>query len=88
MSFKYEPQKLFIEDIPQGKVVDYLMATSNLPVFKRQIIDNKSFLDGGAYDNCSVEMLYEAGYKNIIAIKLFKRRKRIRNYYKLSKNKT
>ena len=80
-----KPQKLFIEDIPQGKVVDYLMATSNLPVFKRQIIDNKSFLDGGAYDNCSVEMLYEAGYKNIIAIKLFKRRKRIRNYYKLSK---
>ncbi len=80
-----KPQKLFIEDIPQGKVVDYLLATSNLPVFKRQIIDNKSFLDGGAYDNCSVEMLYEAGYKNIIAIKLFKRRKRIRNYYKLSK---
>lgn len=80
-----KPQKLFIEDIPQGKVVDYLIATSNLPVFKRQIIDNKSFLDGGAYDNCSVEMLYEAGYKNIIAIKLFKRRKRIRNYYKLSK---
>ena len=80
-----KPQKLFIEEIPQGKVVDYLMATSNLPVFKRQIIDNKSFLDGGAYDNCSVEMLYEAGYKNIIAIKLFKRRKRIRNYYKLSK---
>lgn len=80
-----KPQKLFIEDIPQGKVVEYLMATSNLPVFKRQIIDNKSFLDGGAYDNCSVEMLYEAGYKNIIAIKLFKRRKRIRNYYKLSK---
>ena len=46
-----------------------------------------SFLDGGAYDNCSVEMLYDAGYKNIIAIKLFKKRNRIRNYSKLKSNK-
>lgn len=82
-----KPQKLFIEDIPKGKLVDYLMATSNLPVFKRQKIDNMSFLDGGAYDNCSVEMLYDAGYKNIIAIKLFKKRNRIRNYSKLKSNK-
>lgn len=82
-----KPQKLFIEDIPKGKLVDYLMATSNLPVFKRQKIDNMSFLDGGAYDNCSVEMLYDAGYKNIIAIKLFKKRNRIRNYSKLKSKK-
>lgn len=81
------PKKLFIEDIPKGKLIDYLMATSNLPVFKRQKIDDKKFLDGGAYDNCSVEMLYEAGYKDIIAIRLFKRKNGIRNYYRLSKKK-
>lgn len=81
------PQRLFIEDIPEGKLIDYLMATSNLPVFKRQKIDDKSFLDGGAYDNCSVEMLYESGYRNIVAIRIFKRRNRIRNFTKLSKKK-
>lgn len=81
------PQKLFIEDIPKGKLIDYLMATSNLPVFKRQKIDDKKFLDGGAYDNCSVEMLYDAGYKDIVAIRIFKRRNRIRNYAKLSRKK-
>lgn len=81
------PKRLFIEDIPKGKLVDYLLATSNLPVFKRQKIDDKSFLDGGAYDNCSVEMLYDAGYKDIVAIRIFKRRNRIRNYAKLSKKK-
>lgn len=81
------PKRLFIEDIPKGKLVDYLLATSNLPVFKRQRIDEKSFLDGGAYDNCSVEMLYGAGYKDIVAIRIFKRRNRIRNYAKLSRKK-
>lgn len=81
------PQKLFIEDIPKGKLIDYLMATSNLPVFKRQKIDDKKFLDGGAYDNCSVEMLYDAGYKDIVAIRIFRRRNRIRNYSKLSRKK-
>jgi NTE family protein len=81
------PKRLFIEDIPYGKLIDYLLATSNLPVFKRQKIDNKRFLDGGTYDNCSVEMLYEAGYRDIIAIRIFKRRNRIRNYNKLSKIK-
>lgn len=81
------PQKLFIEDIPKGKLIDYLMATSNLPVFKRQKIDDKKFLDGGAYDNCSVEMLYDAGYKDIVAIRIFKRRNRIRNFAKLSRKK-
>lgn len=78
-----KPQKLYIEDIPEGEVVNYLMATSNLPIFKRQKISDKSFLDGGAFDNCSVEMLYDEGYRDIIAIRLFSKRNRIRNYSKL-----
>lgn len=83
---EFKSEKLFIEDIPQGKLIDYLMASSNLPVFKRAKIEDKKFLDGGAADNCSVEMLYEAGYKKVIAIRLFKRN-RIRNYNSLKRNK-
>lgn len=81
----FKAEKLFIEDIPKGKLVDYLMASSNLPIFKRAKIEDKNYLDGGAVDNCSVEMLYDAGYKNIVAVRLFLRN-RIRKYYSLKKN--
>lgn len=52
-----EAKQVFIDEIPKGELIDYLMATSSLPVFKRAKIDNKSYLDGGVYDNCPVEML-------------------------------
>lgn len=81
----FKAEKLFIEDIPKGKLIDYLMASSNLPVFKRAKIEDKNYLDGGAVDNCSVEMLYDAGYKNVVAVRLFLRN-RIRKYYSLKKN--
>lgn len=82
----FKAEKLFIEDIPKGKLIDYLLATSNLPLFKRAKIDEKMFIDGGATDNCSVEMSYDAGYKDVIAVRLFLRN-RIRNYKSLIKNK-
>ena len=82
----FKAEKLFIEDIPEGKLIDYLLASSNLPVFKRAKIEDKLFIDGGATDNCSVEMLYDDGYKDIVAIRLFQRN-RIRNYYSLKKKK-
>ena len=81
----FKAEKLFIEDIPEGKLIDYLLASSNLPVFKRAKIEDKNYLDGGAVDNCSVEMLYDAGYKNVVAVRLFLRN-RIRKYYSLKKN--
>ena len=55
------------------ELIDYLLATSNLPGFQRAIIDEKSFLDGGVFDNCSVEMLYDAGYRDILALRLFRK---------------
>lgn len=77
-------EELFIEDIPEGKLVDYLMATSSLPVFKRAKIDDKRYLDGGSYDNCPVEMLANEGCNEIYAIRTYKRN-RIRNYSKILK---
>lgn len=79
-------EELFIEDIPKGKLVDYLMATSSLPVFKRATIKEKKYLDGGVYDNCPVEMLAKSGCNKIVAVRTFKRN-RIRNYSKLAKMK-
>ncbi|MDD3304239.1 MAG: patatin-like phospholipase family protein [Clostridia bacterium] len=77
-------EEKFIHDIPEGKVVDYIMASSNLPVFKRSIIDNKKYLDGGAWDNCPVHMLEEKGYRKAIVIRAHKRI-RIRDYKNILK---
>ena len=62
--------KKFIEDIPKGRVVDYLMASMALPFFKQVEIDGVRYLDGGMLDNLPIGMLAEAGYKDITAIRL------------------
>jgi len=63
--------ELFIEDIPQGKLLDYLIASAYLPTFKMEKIDGELFLDGGFYDNLPINLLAQKGYKEIIAIRTF-----------------
>lgn len=66
-----KPVYLLKEDIPQGEVVNYVLASSYLPVFKQDSSSNKNkkYLDGGFYDNCPIMLLKEKGYKDIIQIK-------------------
>ncbi|MBN2794372.1 MAG: patatin-like phospholipase family protein [Clostridia bacterium] len=63
-------EELILKDIPEGKLIEYLIASSYLPVFKRERISGKAFLDGAFYDNLPVNLLIENGYKKIIAIEL------------------
>lgn len=62
--------KLFKADIPKGRVAEYLMASSYLPVFKFERIDGKFFADGGFYDNLPFQMLLDRGYDEIVTIKI------------------
>lgn len=64
----FKPLEIFIEDIPYGKLKDYLLATSTLPGFKITKIENKKYLDGGLYDNIPIDLAKRRGYKNIIVI--------------------
>lgn len=64
-----KPLELFMEDVPEGKVVEYLLASANLPAFKQDKIDGKHYLDGGFYDNLPLNMLARKGYKEIIAVR-------------------
>ena len=66
-----KPLELFIEDIPQGKIVDYIMASSYLPAFKLQRIDGKILIDGGFYENLPIDTLLNKGYDKIIAIRTY-----------------
>ncbi len=66
---KLKPLEIFKEDIPNGQIIDYLMASANLPVFKIEPVDGKYFIDGGFYDNCPINLLIQKGYKEIFAIR-------------------
>lgn len=65
----WKPVELYKEDIPNGKMIDYLMASANFPAFRIEPLDGKYFIDGGFYDNCPINLLGRKGYKKVVAIR-------------------
>ncbi len=66
-----KPLELYKEDIPEGKLHDYIMASASVPVFKLEKIENKVYVDGGFHDNMPVNLLARKGYEDIIVIRSF-----------------
>jgi len=64
-----KPLKLFKQDIPYGEMKNYILASCYLPVFKKERINGKIFLDGGYYNNLPFDMLAERGYNDMIIIR-------------------
>ncbi len=64
-----KPYELFLEDIPYGKLINYIMASASFPGFKSEVIDENQFIDGGLYNNCPINMLIKKGYEDIIAVR-------------------
>lgn len=65
-----KPVEIMLENMPKGRLIEYLIASSYLPGFKREKLNGKSFIDGAFHDNLPVNLLIDQGYKNIIAIEL------------------
>jgi len=66
-----KPIEITISDIEEGKLSEYILASSYLPVFKMdKIIDNSLYLDGGFSDNLPINLLEKNGCKDIIAIRI------------------
>lgn len=65
-----KPLELFIEDIPEGQLVNYMLASSFLPGFMPMELDGKRFLDGGFHDNLPINLMTRTGVDQIIAIDL------------------
>ncbi len=66
-----KPMELFKEDIPGGKLIEYLMASANMPVFKLEPISGEIYIDGGFYNNLPVNMLYRKGFREILVIRTY-----------------
>ena len=55
---------IFTEDIPKGKLCDYLLASAScFPAFKAHEIDNTHYIDGGYRNNIPVDLLLKSKKK-------------------------
>lgn len=62
------PLELFLEDIPNGQLIDYLLASSDIPLANNIGPEGEKFLDGGAYDNTPVTLLKRNGFNRLIVV--------------------
>jgi NTE family protein len=63
-----KPMEIFLNEMPSGSMIDYLLASASLPGFKAAKIEGKAYADGGVYDNIPFNMAKGRGYKNIIIV--------------------
>ncbi len=65
-----KPLHCFIEDIPAGRLSDFLAASAAHPLFGAAKIDEARLTDGGVTDNIPYNLMKERGYRRIIAVDL------------------
>lgn len=65
----FKPHYLFKEQMGRDHVHDYILASASFPGFQQVTIDKKRYIDGGAYDNCPVNMLLERGCDTVYAVR-------------------
>ncbi|MEG2396247.1 MAG: patatin-like phospholipase family protein [Oscillospiraceae bacterium] len=65
----FKPVEMFVDEMPEGELVDYLMASARVPGLNRQGPgDDLTYLDGGIYDNAPIGILRDRGINKIIVI--------------------
>jgi NTE family protein len=65
------PKFLMKEEIPEGMLVDYIMASSTVfPVMKGYEINKLKYVDGGFTDNLPVGLALDHGATHVIAVNL------------------
>ncbi len=65
----WKPCVVFKDELKEGEIKEYILASAYLPIFNRPLIGGKSFFDGGMYDNCPINPLVNKGYDEIIAVR-------------------
>lgn len=63
--------EIFKEDIPNGKLVDYLIASASFPGFRLRNIDGSVYIDGGFYNVLPINLVIDKGYRDIIVIRTY-----------------
>lgn len=69
----FTPLELSIDEIPHGKLVDYILASCSLPVFKlERLIDERYYLDGAFTNVVPITLLERFGVDEVIAVRVKK----------------
>lgn len=67
----FKPHYMYIEDIPEGQLADFIIASSSaFPFIHSHEIDGVEYIDGGYADPLPVAMAVEKGATHIIAVDL------------------
>jgi len=66
-----KPLELYKEDIPEGKLIDYIMASASVPVFRIEPLDGNIYIDGSFYNNCPVNLLADKGCDKMIIVRTY-----------------
>lgn len=67
--FKNKPVELVNEEIPKGKLADFVSASASIPPFYPVKIGNTYYTDGGDYDNMPISVMKRFGYRKFIVIR-------------------
>lgn len=74
VTFNYKkktPKILTKKDIPEGKLIDYILASSTFyPFIEKKKIDDDYYIDGGFYDNMPINLAIDMGATEVIAVDL------------------
>ncbi len=66
-----KPMELTLDDIPKGKVLDYLLASGAcFPFLQTKEIDGQKYIDGGYYDNMPSTLAAKMGAEMIVEVDL------------------
>ncbi len=65
---EFTPLEIFIDKIPEGQLLDYLLASSKVPGVSKIGPEGEKYLDGGVYDNAPMGMLHRNGYNRMIVV--------------------
>ncbi len=66
-----QPMQMYLEDIPKGMLVDYILASASIPIFKPHYIGEYRMIDGAYYDNLPINMLDRFELDEIIAVRVY-----------------
>lgn len=66
----FKPHALWIDEVPSGNMIEYIMASARLPGLAPVRIDDITYMDGGIIENVPVSMLRRRGYRKIVAVDL------------------
>ncbi len=62
---------LTLDEIPEGLLADFLLASACLLGFKNEPLHGKTYLDGGVINNVPLNSLVKRGYRDIITVRIY-----------------